>query len=130
MVALRNTEHSIFTSAGAGCASSAGDSAWRGPDGYRQSCRLSGRLLASCPPGVRRDIYLLEVQPGSERISQPHIPNTIEHIIIAKGRALVGPVDSAVELDVGDYITYPGDELHIFRALEADTMALLVIEHS
>jgi quercetin dioxygenase-like cupin family protein len=31
---------------------------------------------------------------------------------------------------VGDYITYPGDELHIFRALEADTMALLVIEHS
>lgn len=87
-------------------------------------------LLASCPPGVRRDIYLLEVQPGSERISQPHIPNTIEHIIIAKGRALVGPVESAVELDVGDYITYPGDELHIFRALEADTLALLVIEHS
>jgi transcriptional regulator with XRE-family HTH domain len=86
-------------------------------------------LLATCPPGARRDIYLLQVQPGSDRCSQPHSPNTIEHIIVAKGRALVGPVDSPVELEVGDYITYPGDEPHIFRALEADTLALLVMEH-
>lgn len=86
-------------------------------------------LLATCPPGARRDIYLLQVQPGSDRCSQPHSPNTIEHIIVAKGRVLVGPVDSPVELEVGDYITYPGDEPHIFRALEADTLALLVMEH-
>jgi len=86
-------------------------------------------LLATCPPGARRDIYLLQVQPGSDRCSQPHSPNTIEHIIVAKGRALVGPVNSPVELEVGDYITYPGDEPHIFRALEADTLALLVMEH-
>jgi len=87
-------------------------------------------LLAACPPGARRDLYLLEVQPGSDRLSQPHSPNTIEHIIVAKGRALVGPVDAPEELTVGDYITYPGDELHIFRALEADTLALLVMEHT
>ncbi len=86
-------------------------------------------LLATCPPGARRDLYLLQVQPGSDRCSQPHSPNTNEHIIVAKGRALVGPVDSPVELNVGDYITYPGDEPHIFRALEADTLALLVMEH-
>lgn len=86
-------------------------------------------LLASCPPGARRDIYLLEVQPGSERVSHPHNPNTVEHIIIARGRALVGPVDTAVELNVGDYITYPGDEPHLFRALEADTLAMMIIEN-
>ncbi|MBC0855685.1 helix-turn-helix domain-containing protein [Pantoea stewartii] len=86
-------------------------------------------LLATCPPGARRDIYLLHIQPGSERRSQPHSPNTIEHLILTQGRALVGPTDSPVELAPGDYISYPGDTEHIFRALEPDTLAVLVMEH-
>jgi len=87
-------------------------------------------LLATCPPGARRDIYLLNTQPGSERSSQPHSPGTIEHLIVTQGRALVGPKTSPVELYPGDYICYAGDEEHIFRALEPDTLAVLVMEHS
>lgn len=86
-------------------------------------------LLATCPPGARRDIYLLSTQPGSERRSKAHPPRTIEHLIITQGRALVGPADSPAELNPGDYICYPGDEEHIFRALESDTLAVLIMEH-
>lgn len=85
-------------------------------------------LLASCPPGARRDIYLLMTQPGEERLSQPHIPGSVEHIIITQGRALVGLKESPEELFPGDYICYPGDRPHIFKALEPDTLALLVAE--
>ncbi len=41
-------------------------------------------LLAACPPGARRDIYLLLTQPGADRISHPHPPGSVEHIIVTQ----------------------------------------------
>ncbi len=61
-------------------------------------------LLATCPLGAPRDIYLLNTQSGSERRSQPHSPGTIEHLIVTQGRMLVSPETSPVELHSGDYI--------------------------
>lgn len=87
-------------------------------------------LLATCPPGARRDVYLLITQPGSERVSRPHHPGSVEHIIITQGRALVGLTGTAVELGAGDYISYPADQEHLFRALVPDTMAVLVSEQN
>jgi transcriptional regulator with XRE-family HTH domain len=87
-------------------------------------------LLATCPPGARRDIYLLMAQPGSERQSHPHPSGSVEHIIVTQGRALLGLKAAPEELGVGDYICYPGDQEHIFVALEPDTLAILVAEQS
>ena len=87
-------------------------------------------LLAACPPGARRDIYLLLTQPGADRISQPHPAGSIEHIIVTKGKALVGLTEAPEVLGEGDYICYPADQEHIFKALEADTHAILVAEQS
>ena len=87
-------------------------------------------LLDACPPGARRDIYLLLTQPGADRISQPHPPGSIEHIIVTKGKALVGLTKAPEVLGEGDYICYPADQEHIFQALEADTQAILVAEQS
>lgn len=87
-------------------------------------------LLAACPPGARRDIYLLLTQPGADRISQPHPAGSIEHIIVTKGKALVGLTEAPEVLGEGDYICYPADQEHIFKALEADTQAILVAEQS
>ena len=87
-------------------------------------------LLAACPPGARRDIYLLLTQPGDDRISRPHPPGTVEHIIITQGRARVGLSAAPEELREGDYICYPADQEHLFQALEPDTQALLVAEQN
>jgi transcriptional regulator with XRE-family HTH domain len=86
-------------------------------------------LLASCPPNARRDIYLLTVQPGTPRESDPHMPGVVEHIVLSTGRARVGVTDDPVELEPGDYIAYPGDQPHVFEALEPDTTAVIVSEH-
>jgi transcriptional regulator with XRE-family HTH domain len=87
-------------------------------------------LLAACPPGARRDVYLLMTQPGEERLSQPHMPGSVEHIIVTQGRALVGTTENPQRLNAGDYICYPADEEHLFKALEPDTLAILVAEQS
>lgn len=86
-------------------------------------------LLASCPPNARRDIYRIQAQPGEPRQSQPHLSGTSEHVVIGTGRALVGLVTQPVELGPGDYICYPGDEQHVFRALEPATTAVMIMEH-
>lgn len=69
-------------------------------------------------------------QPGKERLSHPYPAGSVEHIIITQGKALVGTVDNAHELDAGDYICYPADVEHLFKALEADTMAVMVSEQN
>lgn len=85
-------------------------------------------LLASCPPGVQRDIYRLAVQPGQAKVSAAHQPGTLEHVILCSGRAKVGPQDAWEELAAGDYISYPADEPHLFEALEDNTQAVMLIE--
>lgn len=85
-------------------------------------------LIAACPPGARRDLYIIQAEPGEPRRSQPHQAGTTEHVVLVGGRALVGPADDAVELHPGDYLSYPGDAAHLFEALEPGTSAVLLSE--
>src|SRR5499433_1727979 len=55
---------------------------------YSERASYAATLLASCPPGARRDIYRIEVQPGEPRLSDPHNPGTTEHVVLSTGRAL------------------------------------------
>ncbi|MFJ5399715.1 helix-turn-helix domain-containing protein [Pectobacterium sp. CHL-2024] len=96
---------------------------------YSEQANYAATLLAACPAGAQRDIYRLKVQPGEARVSQPHRPGTVEHVILSSGRARIGPVTQPVELSVGDYISYSADVPHLFDALEADTRAVMLIEH-
>lgn len=86
-------------------------------------------LLSAAPPSSRRDLYLIRAQPGTPRESDPHMPGVVEHVVLSAGRALVGLTGDPVELAPGDYTAYPGDLPHLFRALEPDTVAVLVSEH-
>jgi mannose-6-phosphate isomerase-like protein (cupin superfamily) len=103
--------------------------AGEGPVIYSERANYSATLLASCPPGARRDIYRLAVQPGEPRVSEPHMAGTTEHVVIGTGRALVGPASEPAELRQGDYITYPGDATHVFEALVPDTTGVIIMEH-
>jgi len=86
-------------------------------------------MLASCPPGARRDIYRVGAEPGAGHLARPHTAGTVEHLILGTGRVLAGPEGEAVELGPGDYLRYPGDVPHIFEALEPNTRGVFVMEH-
>ena len=100
-----------------------------GPVIYSERANYSATLLASCPPGARRDIFRLVVEPGEARVSEPHMAGTSEHVVLSTGRALVGPASDPVELAPGDYVTYPGDAIHIFKALAPGTTGVMIMEH-
>jgi len=103
--------------------------AGEGPTFTAERSSYVATLLASCPPHVRRDIYVVSAQPGTARESEPHMPGVIEHVVLSTGRAEVGLTEDPVELRPGDYVSYPADEAHVFRALEPDTVAVLLSEH-
>jgi transcriptional regulator with XRE-family HTH domain len=103
--------------------------AGEGPVIASEHADYSATLLASCPPGARRDLYLVSANPGEARESDPHLPGVLEHVVLVAGRALVGVADEPVELGPGDYTAYPGDVPHVFRALKRGTMAAFVTEH-
>ncbi len=103
----------------------------RAGDGPGVSTEAGGyvaTLLSTSPPGARRDLYLLEAEPGLPRTAFPHPVGTVEHVVLCSGSALVGPTDSPETLAPGDFITYAGDAPHVFEALEPGTRAVLISE--
>jgi transcriptional regulator with XRE-family HTH domain len=103
--------------------------AHEGPTVSAAHADYQATLLATCPPGVRGDIYRISAEPGHARASEPHMPGVVEHVVISTGRALVGVAGEPAEVSPGDYICYPGDVPHVFEALEPGTLAVLVSEH-
>ncbi|NBD09218.1 helix-turn-helix domain-containing protein [Corallococcus silvisoli] len=94
-----------------------------------EQAHFTGTMLSACPPGARRDLYVLHLEPGASRHAQAHIPGSVEHLIVSKGRLRAGPTDACVELGPGDYATFPGDVPHIYEALAPRTVAVMVMEH-
>ncbi|SPL71392.1 helix-turn-helix domain-containing protein [Acinetobacter stercoris] len=101
-----------------------------GPSVTSEIAHYKAVLLATCPPGARRDVYILTTELGEPRISKPHPIGSVEHIIIMQGKARVGLIANPVELETGDYICYPADQEHIFEALLPDTRAILISEQN
>lgn len=104
--------------------------AGEGPAVFSERANYVATLLSSCPPNARRDIYLINGEPGLGRCSDPHMPGVVEHVVLSTGRASVGLTEDPVELAPGDYIAYPGDQPHVFEALEPGTSATLISEHT
>ncbi|BCJ51181.1 XRE family transcriptional regulator [Actinoplanes sp. NBRC 14428] len=91
---------------------------------------FAAALLAAGSAHARRDLYVMELEPGQPRDAEAHIPGSVEHLVVAAGRLVAGPDGDHVELGPGDYLAFPGDVPHHYEALEPGTWAVLVMEHS
>ncbi|MFE9772258.1 helix-turn-helix domain-containing protein [Streptomyces sp. NPDC005931] len=103
--------------------------AGQGPTVHSEQSSYAATLLSVSPPGARRDIYTVSLEPGSVRDSEPHIPGTVEHIVVSAGRIKAGPDGESVELGPGDYMSYRGDIPHAYEALESGTTFVLIMQH-
>ncbi|MGW7382484.1 helix-turn-helix domain-containing protein [Streptomyces sp. NPDC054794] len=100
-----------------------------GPTVASEQANYVATLLSASPPGARRDIYHLRAEPGAARVSEPHIPGTVEHLVVSTGKVKAGPSGEAVELGPGDYLTYRGDVPHAYEALLPGTTFVLIMQH-
>jgi transcriptional regulator with XRE-family HTH domain len=103
--------------------------AGEGPAVRSAEANYTGLLLSACPPGARRDLYLITCEPGTPRVAEAHLPGSVEHIVLAAGRLRVGPDEEPVDLDPGDYARFPGDVPHRYEALAPGTVVVLLMEH-
>ena len=103
--------------------------AGEGPRIRSEHAAFIGTLLAAGSPHSRRDIYLVHIEPGAVRQADPHIPGSVEHLVVAAGRMRAGPKDGTVELGPGDYAAFRGDIPHTYEALETGTWGVLTMEH-
>ncbi|MFG2271658.1 helix-turn-helix domain-containing protein [Streptomyces chartreusis] len=103
--------------------------AGEGPTVASERADFVATLLSASPPGARRDIYHLSAEPGPPRESDPHIPGTVEHLIVSTGRVKAGPRGEEAELGPGDYMSYRGDVPHSYGALTPGTTFVLVMQH-
>ncbi len=90
---------------------------------------FAGTLLSAGAGHSRRDIYVIELEPGSTRLADPHLPGTVEHLIVGGGRIRTGPTDAPIDVQPGDYVSFPGDAPHSYEALAPGSWAVLVMEH-
>ncbi|RIV38512.1 helix-turn-helix domain-containing protein [Micromonospora radicis] len=100
-----------------------------GPRIRSEHADFSGTLLAAGAAHARRDVYLIELEPGRVRSAAAHTPRSVEHLVVGAGRLRCGPEHEQVELGPGDYATFPGDAPHHYEALEPGTFAVLIMEH-
>ncbi|MEV6694019.1 helix-turn-helix domain-containing protein [Micromonospora sp. NPDC051196] len=100
-----------------------------GPRVRSEHADFTGTLLTAGTAHARRDVYLIELEPGRVRSAEPHTPRTVEHLVVGAGRLLCGPEHEQVELGPGDYATFPGDAPHRYEALEPGTFVVLIMEH-
>lgn len=89
---------------------------------------LKAVLLSNGPPGSRRDLYRFDLVAGMTRDAAAHPQGTLEHVLVASGRARVGPKDAPEELGPGDYFRFPGDVAHIYEAISAEAVLFLAME--
>jgi transcriptional regulator with XRE-family HTH domain len=102
--------------------------AGEGPRLRADEADFEAKLLAAGSAHTRRDIYVMELEPGKSREAEAHIPGSVEHIVVGAGRIVAGPAGETVELGPGDYATFPGDVPHHYEALE-ESWAVLIMEH-
>jgi transcriptional regulator with XRE-family HTH domain len=103
--------------------------AGQGPRIASDHAHFTGTLVAAGSPHGRRDLYVIELEPGPARHAQAHLPGSVEHVIVAAGRMRTGPHSDQVDLEPGDYASFPGDIPHTYAALAPNTWAVLVMEH-
>jgi len=88
----------------------------------------SAALLSACPPHARRDVFLVQIEPGSARIAQPHPAGTIEHLVVSSGGLRLTVDGETTDLSPGDYVRHAGDSVHSYEALVTDTLAVCIVE--
>jgi transcriptional regulator with XRE-family HTH domain len=103
--------------------------AGEGPRVRAERSNFIGTLLSAGAPRARRDVYVVEMEPGEGRRADAHLPGTVEHLVVAAGRIRTGPVDAPVDLAPGDYVAFAGDTPHYYEALEPGTWVVMVMEH-
>ncbi len=81
---------------------------WRGPEGGR------GVLVAGTEPPNVIELWDWTLEPGDRHASEDHSPGTWELLQVLDGAVTVTVGEEAVNLQIGDAMSFPGDVNHAY----------------
>lgn len=64
---------------------------------------------------LKFEVFIIELQPGSEHLSLPHEPGVIEHVIVTEGIMEVLSQGRWKKLSKGKGLRFNADEIHGYR---------------
>ena len=90
---------------------------------------VPGRLVRSVTMGAALvEFYELEIRPGGHETSASHGVGAHEHVFCLSGRVRLGPIDAPVDLEEGDYVSYPADRPHSWVAIDDEPARVWVTQ--
>jgi len=71
------------------------------------------------------EAYLMRLKPYAVHVSRPHVGVVSEYVFVAKGAAVVGPVDSPIFLREGEATEFPGNVPHFYAPFGGETRLIV-----
>lgn len=87
------------------------------------------RFIEQSESAPRLELYCVELKLGSLQESAPHPKGVRERVTVLGGALLVGPVQSPALVRAGQTHEFAADVPHVYRAVEAQTKAMVLIEY-
>lgn len=88
---------------------------------------LDLRLLDRLHRGGLTEVF--EFTLDGDHDGLPHGPGIVECLLVTRGRMLGGPADDPVELGSSDFVRYPADRPHVYRALGGRCTGVLLVDY-
>jgi transcriptional regulator with XRE-family HTH domain len=87
-------------------------------------------LLHRMGAGTLTEVWRIRIHETGQRIeSPPHAQGTVEHIYVARGGLIAGPVDTPSTLGRGDFVIFGADVPHFYEASADDVDAICVMTY-
>ncbi len=88
---------------------------------------ITVKLIEQSEGKPKIEVYLMKLEPNSVREAKPHKKGVIEKVLVIKGKMVVGSKSSPKCLKVGEEIEFCGDVPHIYKALDEEVSAIVVL---
>lgn len=88
---------------------------------------FQSRALFPVDAPRRTELYQLRIKPRGVEHAQAHPPGTIENLVVAQGRAVIGVGHSSFPLENGDAILFSADVPHLYENPGPDEAVLYVV---
>lgn len=96
---------------------------------HAESPPMDLRLLDRLERASLTEVFDMVITKRGQHDGRPHGPGVVERVLVISGRMLAGPADNPTELGPGDFIRYPADRPHIYKALDGLCRGILMVEY-
>jgi transcriptional regulator with XRE-family HTH domain len=75
------------------------------------------------------EVYVVDLEPRTRLASSAHSPGVIEHVVLAEGRADVGPDGESTSMTAGDRVRFRADCAHHYETSGSRARLIAILDY-